>query len=281
MQKTPITIVEDLTILEEQSEQEIQKLLKEMEEFFKPVSDAIDPILNPVQQEEQEEVQEAVLGKKDTKKEEAKKVPPKPAKPAKGGPAAQAELAAYESNLPTTSSGIESIVICVDHRFETLPIESLGVFSKASVISRDLNLHLHMNRLKTLEHKAALHNNRGIAKEELKYIVDFPESEGVATGTGFVKDEMVKMTPGSQWEGILTKVDHEPSIGEWQRFISQSSMFTYWSMTCLLHKFQENLISDLSIFNNCRAMCIFDRMNSLKTLIDRDVLTSKHFTPDD
>ena len=100
-----------------------------------------------------------------SKKEDAKKAPPKPPAKAKGGTTAQAELAAYESNLPTSSSGIESVVICCDHRFETLPIESLEVFSKVSVISRDLNLHLHMNRLKTLEHKAQLHNNRGIDKE--------------------------------------------------------------------------------------------------------------------
>ena len=28
-------------------------------------------------------------------------------------------------------------------------------------------------------------------------------------------------------------------------------------------------------------MLIFDRMNSFKTLVDRNVLTSKHFSPDD
>jgi len=90
-----------------------------------------------------------------SKKEEVKKVAPKVAPKAKaGGTAAQAELAAYESNLPTATSGVETVVICCDHRFETLPIESLAVFNKASVISRDLNLHLHMNRLKTLDHKA-------------------------------------------------------------------------------------------------------------------------------
>jgi len=254
-----------------------------MEEFFKPISAAIDPLLNPSPAEDPEEALEAQTTlKAGAKKEDPKKAAAKaPPKAKGGGPAAQAELASYESNLPTTASGIESVVICIDHRFETLPIESLSVFKKASVVSRDLNLHLHMNRLKTLEHKAQLHNNRGIAKEELKYIVDLPDCEGVKSGAAYVKDEMVKLTPGATWEGILTKQDHEPSIGEWQRFISQSSMFTYWSMTCLLHKFQENLISDLSIFNNCRAMCIFDRMNSLKTLIDRDVLTSRHFTPDD
>ena len=55
----------------------------------------------------------------------------------------------------------------------------------------------------------------------------------------------------------------------------------YYSMTCLLHKFPSALISDLTIFNKCRAMVIFDRMNSYKTLIDRNVLTSKHFSPDE
>jgi len=214
-------------------------MLKEMEAFFKPISDAIDPLLNPQQEEQEEEVAEVAVGKgaAAAKKEDAKKAPPKPPAKAKGGTTAQAELAAYESNLPTSSSGIESVVICCDHRFETLPIESLEVFSKVSVISRDLNLHLHMNRLKTLEHKAQLHNNRGIAKEEMKYIVDLPDAEGVKSGAAYVRDEMTKLTPGAQWEGILTKQDHEPSIGEWQRYISQSSMFTYWSMTCLLHKF--------------------------------------------
>ncbi len=58
-------------------------------------------------------------------------------------------------------------------------------------------------------------------------------------------------------------------------------MFMYYSMTCLLHKFPSSLISDLSIFNKCKAMVIFDRMNSYKTLIDRNVLTSKHFSPDE
>ena len=52
-------------------------------------------------------------------------------------------------------------------------------------------------------------------------------------------------------------------------------------MTCLLHKFPSSLISDLSIFNKCKAMVIFDRMNSYKTLVDRNVLTSKHFSPDE
>jgi len=142
-----------------------------------------------------------------------------------------------------------------------------------------------MNRLKTVGHRAELHNNRGVNKEELKYIVDIPTNKDAEAlqqdGTNYVKDVMTKKCDGSKWEGILTGEEHVPSIGEWQRLISQSQMFTYFSMTCLLHKFPKNLISDLSIFNNCRAMVVLDRMNSLKQLIDRDVLTSKHFTPDD
>ena len=50
-------------------------------------------------------------------------------------------------------------------------------------------------------------------------------------------------------------------------------------MTCLLHKFPPANITELSIFNQCRAMIIFDRMNSFKTLVDRNVVTSRHFVP--
>jgi len=143
-----------------------------MEAFFKPVTDAIEPLLNP-DGDEPDEAQPTTAGAPSTrgatgKKEDPKKAPakaPPAAKGAKGQPAAEAALAQYESNLPTTSSGIENVVICVDHRFETLPIESLNVFRKSPVVARDLNLHLHMQRLATVDHKADLHNNRGINKD--------------------------------------------------------------------------------------------------------------------
>jgi hypothetical protein len=92
---------------------------------------------------------------------------------------------------------------------------------------------------------------------------------------------MPKMMPNSKVDGILTHATHIPSEGEWQKEISSASLFAYYGMTCLLHKFPAALISNLTIFNKCRAMVIFDRMNSLKTLVDRNVMTSKHFSPDD
>jgi len=170
----------------------------------------------------------------------------------------------------------------VDQMFETLPIEALQVFQKVPVASRDFNLHLHLHRLKAVGHKAEMHNNHGINKEELKYIVDIPESKPLQDlGGNFVTEELGKIMPGSKWEGIMTHSQHIPSEGEWQNQIANSSMFMYFSMTCLLHKFPSSLISDLSIFNKCKAMVIFDRMNSYKTLIDRNMLTSKHFSPDE
>ena len=170
----------------------------------------------------------------------------------------------------------------VDQAFETLPIESLGVFQKVPVVSRDFNLHLHLHRLKAVGHKADMHNNFGINKEEMKFIVDMPQNEALQSqGGAFVTDELQKIMPGTRWEGILTHSQHIPSEGEWQSQIATSSLFMYYSMTCLLHKFPSSLISDLSIFNKCRAMVIFDRMNSYKTLVDRNVLTSKHFSPDE
>jgi len=83
-------------------------------------------------------------------------------------------LAAYESTLPLTTAGIESVVICVDKRLEALPFESLECFEKVAVVTRDFSLHLQMQRLNQAGHKAELHNNQGLAKEDMHYIVDVP-----------------------------------------------------------------------------------------------------------
>lgn len=93
--------------------------------------------------------------------------------------------------------------------------------------------------------------------------------------------DLPKMMAGTKWEGLLTRQHHVPSEGEWQRYISQSSLFAYFSMTSLVHKFHPGQVSDLSIFSKCRAMIIMDRMNTFKTLVDRNILTSKHYVPNE
>lgn len=63
-----------------------------------------------------------------------------------------------------------------------------------------------MQRLQTVGHKADLHNNRGVNKDDLRYIIDIPnQPELVEDGTKYVKEEMTKMMPGSAWDGILTR----------------------------------------------------------------------------
>jgi hypothetical protein len=277
MQKAPITIEEDLIALEKDSNEEIVKLLEQLEAFFEPITQQLEPIINPdldAPEEEGDAAQAPAKGKADAKKEDKKAAKA----PAKGKGAADAQLAAYESNLPVPSSGIESLVLLVDSKLESLPLESLKVFSGIPVLCRDFNLHMYMQRLKALGHQAELHNNRGVAKETMSYIVDPPKSLE-PQAQALVETELAKMQPGCTWSGILTSTEHTPSIGEWQEKISKSSLFAYYSMTCLLHRFPPALVADLSIFSKCRAMIIFDRMNSYKTLVDRNVVTSKHFVP--
>lgn len=66
-------------------------------------------------------------------------------------------------------------MLMLDSRLEDLPVEALKVFSKIPTIARDFSLHMYMLRIKQVGHQAALHNNQGIAKDNLKYIVDPPE----------------------------------------------------------------------------------------------------------
>ena len=58
--------------------------------------------------------------------------------------------------------------------------------------------------------------------------------------------EIPTLMPGSSLAGILTHKTHLASVGEWQKQISQASMFLYFSMTCLLHQFPKELITDLT-----------------------------------
>ncbi len=48
MQKTPITIQEDLVLLEEESEKEISSILAEIEKFFEPMTSELQNIIHPV-----------------------------------------------------------------------------------------------------------------------------------------------------------------------------------------------------------------------------------------
>lgn len=178
-----------------------------MEEFFAPVTDAINGMLHPESAAIDEAEDGSAANAKGGKAKEEKKAPPAKA-PAKGGKAAPGqpiEVAAYESNIPLTTGGVESVVIMVDQLFETLPIESLTVFQKVPVVTRDFNLHLHLHRLKAVGHKAEMHNNFGINKEEMKYIVDIPDNQVLRDqGSAFIGEELNKIMPGSKWEGIVT-----------------------------------------------------------------------------
>ena len=204
MQKSPITIESDLGELADLSEKDLLALIKELEIIFAPVTTAIDQILNPVRNQIDDPINEsptkgpggkpapADLKKVDPKAKPAP--PPKGKAPVKGQPS---ELAAYESNLPLTAGGVESLVIFVDRRLESLPFESLSCFNKVPVVSRDFNVHLHMQRLVQAGHKADLHNNQGITKEDVHYIVDAPQIDEVKNKSEAFLKELPTLLPGS------------------------------------------------------------------------------------
>ena len=86
MQKAPITIEEDLINLEKDSNDEICKLVDQLEAFFESLSKDLNPIINPVIEvpDEEGEVGKDAPAKKAEPKKEDKKAAAKGA-PAKGG----------------------------------------------------------------------------------------------------------------------------------------------------------------------------------------------------
>ncbi len=55
MQKTPITIEEDLLHLETEAEEEITRIIRDLELFFEPMVTALNEFINPVLKSEEEE----------------------------------------------------------------------------------------------------------------------------------------------------------------------------------------------------------------------------------
>lgn len=266
MYKTPITIQEDLDIIEKDAEEELQAIIEQVEDFLKPVFTPLNEFINPTVEEAEGEDQEEPNPAAAKKGKDAK---------ADNKKAAKDELPKYESNLPLPTSGIESMVLLLDSRLSSLPIETCEIFNQIPVLTRDFSLHMYTNRLMNLGHKAELHNNQGISKDNLTYIYDPPASIQEQFKEEIV-DQQQTLIPSSQWRGVTTQ-DHVPSEGEWQRMLQSSSLFTYFSMTGLLHMYPPEKLAETSSICGSNAAIILDRMNSFKPLVDKDVLTSKHF----
>lgn len=122
--KTPITIQEDLDIIEKDAEEELLSIIEDTEEFFKPVFAQLNDLINPEIKEPSAEGEgDAAAAPTGAAAAAAAKKGKEPAKPdPKKG--AKDELAKYESNLPLPTSGIESIVLLLDSRLSSLPIEA-------------------------------------------------------------------------------------------------------------------------------------------------------------
>ncbi len=72
------------------------------------------------------------------------------------------------------------------------------------MLTRDFNLHLYFSRCKSVGHQAPLHNNTGISKESLRYIVDAPKPLVDQSKKLFTED-VPKMMANSKWEGVHTQ----------------------------------------------------------------------------
>ena len=88
------------------------------------------------------------------------------------------------------------------------------------------------------------------------------------------------MIQGSNWKGVFSK-EHIPAKGEWERMLKDSSLFVYFSLTCMLHKFTPRMIADITSVSKSNCALILDRMNTFKIQVDKEVLTSPHFANHD
>ena len=277
--KTPITVEEDMEKLQEECNNEFKKIIFEMNSLFggflSPANMIINPVSEVAQEAEEEHKEAKAAGKAPPPKKGA--VEKKAAgKPVKGAPkAGKGEMGAYETPLELSTGGVESLILLLDNRLMDLPFEAMDICAGVPVVSRDFSLHMYVKRLEKVGHVGELHNNQGLSKENLHYIVDLPNDQ-VLTASLKEQVQNMKVVPGTKWEGVLTE-EHIPSIGEWQKEVGTSDLFISYSISCILHTLSPYDLSHLSNFSECKAAVLLDRMNTLKPLIDRSSLTNSNY----
>ena len=115
------------------------------------------------------------------------------------------------------------MVVLLDWRISDLPIESMYPFQKIPVVTRDFSLHHFIQRVKRAGHVTNVHNNQGISKDALKYIIDIPSTSNLTKSgrelSSKLHEIVEKLKPAllgssANWEGVLTDT-HIPSLGEW------------------------------------------------------------------
>ena len=88
------------------------------------------------------------------------------------------ELAAYDSPLKAALSGVDNLVVLLDHELMSLPFEYLHAFNEIPAKSRDFSLFLLAKRYKNIQFNSSLNNSIGIQRDKLKYVVyDFKQDE--------------------------------------------------------------------------------------------------------
>ncbi|KAL4435549.1 hypothetical protein ABPG74_020325 [Tetrahymena malaccensis] len=276
--KTPIIQEKDYTSIVNQQEEEYLQILQEIEEFCSFFTNEIGPLINSspeldaqIEQELQQQLlqQQQEKGAKGAKPTQA--APPKKdnkAAPKKG--ANKDELSEYESPLPPTKTGIESLVLLLDSSLFNLPFEQLSIFKSIPAISRDFSLLQLSKRLKSIGFQPALNNSYGIAKDKLKYVAysfkkDEPDNK-YEIDPIFEKNKT--LLPNCKWEGV-SSCNRIASIGEWQKYLSNGSMLLFYGNPGLMNILTPRLLIDMNEICQTKAVVIIDKINAKKTVLEK------------
>ncbi|EAR90704.2 hypothetical protein TTHERM_00705200 (macronuclear) [Tetrahymena thermophila SB210] len=276
--KTPIIQEKDYTSIVNQQEEEYLQILQEIEEFCSFFTDEIGPLINSspeldaqLEQELQQQLlqQQQEKGAKGAKPAQA--APPKKdnkAAPKKG--ANKDELFEYESPLPPTKTGIESLVLLLDTSLFNLPFEQLSIFKSIPAISRDFSLLQLSKRLKSIGFQPTLNNSYGIAKDKLKYVAysfkkDEPDNK-YEIDPIFEKNKT--LLPNCKWEGV-SSCNRIASIGEWQKYLSNGSLLLFYGNPGLMNILTPRLLIDMNEICQTKAVVIIDKINAKKTVLEK------------
>jgi hypothetical protein len=267
-------------------EKDLVEAIAEINNFFGPMLSDIDKLINqPPQPDspppEATEVKEAKKDekKKDEKKKDSKKEAKKEEKKKQAKEKKQASKKQEAVVIQPTKGGIESVLLSVDWRLLEIPFESMALFNDVKVFSYDISMHSYCQRLKKVDFSVDYNSNKGIAKESIKAIVDLSIDTTLGASIKGVTSKLA--TKFSNANEIIYSDNHVAGVGEWERAINTSDLFVYYGIPTILHKFSPSSIAEICNYSDPKSLIIFERMNTLKTLVDRNSFTNSSYMLND
>lgn len=172
------------------------------------------------------------------------------------------DLAAYESSLPASPSGIDNIIFFLDDFLHVLPFEELIPSQLVPTVTKDSSIFWSTKKLQQINYQPELNNSNGFGSDKGKYFSYSFKSDqhNLQEIIGPNGVENMKM------EGIEAK-KKVPSFGDYTDVFGKPGFFTVYGCVDFLNHLKFSSFFQFISTNKVRLLILTDNINFPKSTL--------------